>query len=247
MKLYGNMDQAIAGQIFGLDSETESFCAGENIYPGDPVFGMVGDEKMVYKAHLNAITLTASADLITANCVAVTINGIAVDPVMFTGSSANTIAAIVNAINLNDDVMDLGITAFAVQGSARAFSLEGPGISITATAVVTLGSSQATFASAANSSAKFMGVARHEELAYGKEIGYFPQVVAVPVLTFGKIYVPVADTAEPADKKPAYIILSGDDAGKVTDKENDNYDCGCIFRSSRISGGLALLEVKGLK
>jgi hypothetical protein len=247
MKMYGNIDQAIAGQIFGLDAATDSFCAGEDIYPGDPVFGMVGDQKMVYKAHLNAVTLTASADLITANRIAVTVNGIAVDPVVFTGSSANTIAAIVNAINLNDAIRELGITAFVVQGSARAFSLEGPGISITATAVVTLGSSQATFTSAANSSAKFMGVARHEELAYGKEIGYFPKGVAVPVLTFGKIYVPVADTAEPADKKPAYIILSGDDSGKSTEEEDDNYDCGCIFRSGRISGSLVLLEVRGLK
>jgi hypothetical protein len=247
MKMYGNIDQAIAGQIFGLDAETDSFCASENIYPGDPIFGMVGDEKMVYRAHLNAVTLTASADMITANRVAVTVNGIAVDPVEFTGSSAATIAVIVNAINLNDSIRDLGITAFAIPGSTRAFSLEAPGISITATAVVTLGASQATFTSAANSSAKFLGVARHEELAYGKEIGYFPQGVAVPVLTFGKIYVPVADTAEPADKKPAYIILSGDNAGKVTDEEDGNYDCGCIFRNGRISGNLSLLEVRGLK
>jgi hypothetical protein len=247
IKMYGTMDQAIAGLSFGLDAETESFCAGEDIYPGDPLFGMVGDEKMAYKAHLNAVTLTANKDLITANRIAVTVNGIAVDPVVFISSSANTIVAIVNAINLNDEIRDLGITAFAAQGSDRVFSLEGPGITITASAEVTLGASQATFTAAANSSAKFIGVARFEQLAFGKDVGFYPKGVVVSVLSFGKIYVPVADDAEPADKKPAYVVLSGEDSGTITEDDDGNYDCGCIFRSGRVSGNLALLEVRGLK
>jgi hypothetical protein len=143
---------------------------------------------------------------------------------------------------------DLGITASAAEGSARAFSLEGPGVTITAAAAVTGGASQATFASAANNTAKFLGVVRFEQLGEGVTAGKFTASDATPVQTRGKIYVPVAENADPQDKKPAYVILTGENAGLFTDASGGgNYDCGCIFRGGRISGNLALIELRGMK
>jgi hypothetical protein len=245
--LYSGMDKAIAGMKYGLDEETESLAAGEKIYPGDPVFGMVGDDKVGYGAHMSAIALTASGDLVTGNSIAVTVNGISLDPVLFETSSVETIKKIVNAIDQNEEVRALGIDAFFVEGSPRAIILQGPGITITASAVVSNGASQATFASTAYSAMKFMGVARFEQLVFGLDTGFYPEAASVPVQHHGKIWVPVADTANPDDKKPAYVILSGDDAGKFTDVAASNYDCGCFFRSDRVSGNLALIELRGMK
>jgi hypothetical protein len=247
MSQYGDLEKAIAGQKFGLDDETETVIAREKLYPGDPIFGLVGEEDAGYGAHLNGVTLTASAALVASNSVAVTINGISVDSVEFDTSSPKTIQKIVEAINLNAEVRALGIDAFLIEGSPLKFALAGPGITITATAVVTLGDSQATFTSAAYTTAKFLGIARHMELSYVEGTGFYPKGVNVSVMTHGKITVPVEDDAAPGNGKSAYVILTGDDAGKFTDVAEDNYDSGCLFRSSRIEGNLALIEVRGMK
>jgi hypothetical protein len=247
MDLYGGLKPAIAGLKYGLDSETESIAAGERFYPGDPVFGFVGNAKVGFGAHVSSVSMTASANLITGNSVAVTINGVALDPVAFVTDSATTFQEIVNAINLNEDLRDLGIEAYLVEGSPRAFYLAAPGLTITAAATVTGGSSQATFASAAYSAMKFMGVAPFEQIADKDGVGFYPSHTSVPVQYRGKLYIRVADGANPGDKKPAYIILAGDDAGKFTDVAGGNYDCGCFFRSGKVGTDLALIELRGLK
>jgi hypothetical protein len=170
--LYDPPARAIAGQKYGLKDNVRTYRAGEKIYPGDTVFGMVGDALTCYGAHINAVTLTASAALITGNSVAVTINGIAIAPVAFDTSSPVTFQAIVQAINLDDRVSGLGITAFLVDGAPLSFSLEGPGIDITASAVVTGGASQAEFSSAEDTSMKFLGVAEHTELGFKEGTGF---------------------------------------------------------------------------
>ncbi|MDR2150120.1 MAG: hypothetical protein LBO67_04765 [Spirochaetaceae bacterium] len=245
MELYGEPKRAIAGMKYGLKDNTETFIAGEKIYPGDPCFGMVGDEHTIYGAYINAVTLTASVDLVTGNEIAVTINGIVLAPVEFVTSSVTTLEALVQAINLNADIGNLGIEAFIVEG-ANALTLEGPGITITASAVVTGGASQATFVSAATTNMKFVGVARHTELCFKEGTGFYPPKTTVNVQTEHEIYVPVADGSSPADKKPAFIILSGDDVGKFTDEEDGTYESGALFRSAA-QDGLARVELRGMK
>jgi hypothetical protein len=247
MNIYGEIDKALPGMKYGIHDEMESVAAGENIYPGDPVFGMVGDEKVCYGAHISAVSLTASADLVSGNSVSVTINGVTIDGITFEGNSVETIKKIINAIDQSDDIRTLGIDAFYLEGSPRAIILQGPGVTITASVAVTGGSSQATFAAAAYSSSRFMGVAAFEQLGYGKEVGYYPANTSVGVVVRGKIFVQVADDAHPDDKKLAYIIMSGANAGKFTDVSTNNYDCGCYFRSDRVTGNLALIEVRGMK
>lgn len=241
--LYGDPQRAIAGQQFGLNVKARTYTAGEKIYPGDPVFGMVGDNAHCYGAHVNAVTLTASAELVADNKIAVTINGVALPDVVFMESSAKTIAEIVRQIDLNSALGELGINAFAVE-STDTFTITspGPGITITASAVVTEGASQVTFAAAADTNLKFIGVALHTELCAKNGTGYYDVNDSVNVVDFGEIYVPVTDDANPTDKEPAYIDVA---AGVFTD-DSTGYDCGCFFRSNK-QDGLARVEVRGMK
>ena len=240
--LYGNPQRAIAGQQFGLTAHTRTYIAGEKIYPGDPVFGMIGDNEHCYGAHINAVTLTASAELVTGNKIAVTVNGVALPVIEFADSTEETLKRVVQGIELNPALGELDITAFVVEG-ANAFTIVGPGISITASATVTEGASQATFSSAADTNLKFIGVAEHTELCTKNGAGFYEAEEAVNVRDFGEIYVPVADDANPADKESAYIDVA---SGVFTDDASGNYDCGCFFRSNK-QDGLARVEVRGMK
>jgi hypothetical protein len=240
--LYGVPQRAIAGQQFGLTAHTRTYIAGEKIYPGDPVFGMVGDAEHCYCAHNNAITLTASAALVTGNKVAVVVNGIALPVVEFVGSTGETLSKVVLGIVLNTDLEERGITAFVVEG-ANAFTIVGAGITITAGATVTEGASQATFTAAADTNLKFIGVAEHTELCSRHGAGYYDVQDAVNIRDFGEIYVPVAEEANPADKETAYIDIAH---GVFTDIAGSNYACGCYFRSDK-QDGLARIEVRGMQ
>ena len=247
-RLYGDLGKVIAGQKFGLLDDTETIVAGEKIYPGDPIFQLIGDESVGYGAHVSSVKLTASAALVPGNSVSVTINGVTLSGIEFEDSSQNTMRKIVDVINLSEELRGIGITAFILEGVPLAFNLSGPGVTITASATVTGGASQPTFVSAANSTnARFRGVARHTELAYKEGTGFYPTGVGVNVMTRGQISVPCADSANPDNLKQAYVIMSGADAGKFTDVAAGNYDCGCYFRSSKIEDNLAFIEVRGIK
>jgi hypothetical protein len=243
--LYDPPARAIAGQKHGLNDNVRTYCAGEKIYPGDPVFGLVGDERTCYGAHINAVTLTASVALVTGNKVAVIVNGKSLPVVEFINSSDETLAAIVQAIELDDGLSELGITASVLEG-LNAIIIIGPGISITASATVTDGASQATFTSAADTNMKFLGVATHTELGFREGVGFYPPKHAVNVADLGEYSVPVAEEVSPLDKEPAYIVLSGSEAGKFTNISDGNYDCGAFFRSTE-EDGLARIELRGMK
>jgi hypothetical protein len=243
--LYDHPVRAIAGQKYGLKDNIRTYCAGEKIYPGDPVFGMVGDERACYGTHINAVTLTASEALVAGNKIALTINGKALPVVDFISSSAGTFAAIVQTIELDDDLSDLGITAFVVDG-VNGIGIVGPGITITASATVTGGETQAVFTAAADTNMKFLGIAVHTELGFKEGAGFYPPTHAVNVMEFGEIYIRVAEGVNPMDKEPAYIILSGSEAGKFTNDDDENYDCGAFFRGNQ-EDGLARIELRGMK
>lgn len=243
MNLYGERARAIAGQKYGLQDVTESHVAAENIEPGAALFGKVGDDR-VYNAHKNVVTLVASANLVAGNKLAAKVNGVELDAVDFDTDTDTTLAALADAINGNDTLSEAGIVASIVTGS-KTITIVGDS-DITASITVTGGDSQATFTATATTGMKFVGVAVHEELAYREGTGFYPANIPVNVMAHGKIYVPVAEGASVADKKPAYVVLSGDDKGKFTDSSSGTYDSGCVFRSDA-QDGLALIEVNGLK
>ena len=240
--LYGKPQRAIAGQTHGLSGRTRTYSAGEVIYPGDPLFGMIGDHEHCYRSKINAATLTASAALVTGNTVSVTVNGVVLPTFDFVNSSAETLARIVREIDLNNELSRFGINAFVIEG-ANAFSIVGPGVTITASVVVTGGASQPTFTSAADTNMKFIGIAEHTELVTRKGTGYYDINDSVNVRDRGDIYAPVSDAAHPSDKEPAYIDLAN---GVFTDVSTSNYECGCFFRSNK-QDGLALIEARGMK
>jgi hypothetical protein len=126
MDLYGNIEKAIAGMKYGIDTPSESLAAGEKLYPGDPVFGMAGDEKMGYGARMSAVSLTAGADLAAGNAIAVTINGITLPPEPFENSSADTVKRIINAIDQSDEIRALGIDAFFLENTPKGNHPAGP-------------------------------------------------------------------------------------------------------------------------
>jgi hypothetical protein len=129
---------------------------------------------------------------------------------------------------------------------ANAIGIVGPGITITASATVTEGETQPTFTPEGDTNMKFLGVAEHTELGFKEGAGFYPQNHAVNVMDFGEIYVPVAEGVSPLDKEPAYIVLSGSEAGKFTNVAAENYDSGAFFRSGE-EDGLARIELRGMK
>lgn len=243
MNLYGEPARAIAGQKFGLQDVTESHIAAEDIEPGAALFGPVGDDR-VFKAHNNIVSLVASADLAAENSLKAKVNGVMLAGIAFDTDTDKTLAALADAINADKTLAESGISASVVTG-AKTLTVVGES-DIESEIAVTGGSSQPTFTAIATTSMKFVGVARHEELACKEGTGFYPKKTAVNVMTHGEIYVPVAEDAEAADKKPAYVVLSGDDKGKFTDEASGNYDTGCVFRSDA-QDGLARVEVRGLK
>lgn len=240
--LYADPPRAIAGQTHGLTGHTRTYSAGERIFPGDPLFGMVGDDEHCYRAHVNAKTVSFSAPLITGNKIAVTINGIALAVVEFVESSTATLERIVRGIDINTALSDLGINAFIVEG-ANAFTIVGPGIDITAVVTVTEGESQPEVDIQSDTNMKFIGVAEHTELSTNKGTGFYDISDSVNVRDFGDIYAPVHEDANPSDKEPAYINIA---QGVFTDIPGGNYDCGCFFRSNK-QDGLARVEIRGMK
>jgi len=240
--LYGDPPRAIPGQTHGLSGHTRTYSAGEKIFPGDPLFGMIGDDEHCYKSHINAVTVAFDAPLIEGNVVAVTINGIALAAIEFVESSASTLARIVREIDINIPLGDFGITAFVVEG-ADAFSIVGGGIDITATATVTGGESQPEVDIDENTNMKFIGIAEHTELSSKEGTGFYGINDSVNVRDFGDIYTFVSEDATPSDKESAYIDIAN---GEFTNVAGGNYDCGCYFRSNK-QDGLARVEVRGMK
>lgn len=243
MKLYGEPVRAIAGQKFGLQDVTESHVAGENITPGAPLFGAVGDDT-VHNAHTNTVTLVGAADLVANNVLSVKVGDVELS-VNYDTDTDKTLGAAADAISGNEKLDEAGIKAAVVAG-ARTLVVSGEVEGVEISISVTGGASQTTFAPSPSMDMKFVGVARHEELSFREGTGFYPKGVPVNVMTFGQIYVPVVGDADIADKKPAYVVISGDDKGKFTSESSGTYDCGCIFRSD-VQDGLALVELRGLK
>jgi len=240
--LYAEPPRAIAGQTHGLEGHTRTYAAGEKLFPGEPLFGMVGDDEHCYRAHVNAKTVTFSGPLVQGNKIAVTVNGIALATVEFVDSSTATIERIVRGIDINTALGELGINAFIVEG-VNAFTIVGPGIDITAVVSITEGASQPSVSVQADTNMKFIGVAEHTELATNKGTGFYDIDDAVNCRDFGDIYAFVHGDAFPSDKEPAYINIA---QGVFTDVPGGNYDCGCFFRSNK-QDGLARVEVRGMK
>lgn len=89
---------------------------------------------------LQTVTFTLSTDLITSNSVACSVNGNAITPVVFATSHTLTWAAVATAVQ----ALGSGLVCTATTSGDILTITALPGVSLTATLAVTLGSSQPT-------------------------------------------------------------------------------------------------------
>lgn len=247
MGAYGAPDAAIAGMVVGVPNAVESALAKEDIAYGSPVFGPVGVENVAYGPHKDKATETLSADLVTSNVLTTTINGTAVAST-FATDHATTMTAHIAAINADTTLAAAGITA-AAGSTNRIVVISAPsGVDLTVTGAVTLGDTQATVTIVYGTNLKFLGVALFVQNGgkdWGAGTAKWKTGMFVNILADGTLWVPVESTV--ADKDPAYAVLGGTGTvGNFTDVATNNYDIDSFFRGN-VSGGLAIVEVRGLK
>lgn len=247
MGAYGTPDVAIAGLLDGFPNFVDSAIAQEDIAYGAPVFGFVGAENKAYAVHKDKITTLLDADLVTSNVITSVIQSISV-ATTFASTHAATMTAHIAAINAKAELVALGISAVA-GATNRGIVISGPaGLDLTMTQVVTLGATQATATITYGTNGRFLGVAvfvQNGGATWGAGNALWVNKSAVNILREGKIWVPAEATV--ADKDAAYAVLGGSGTlGKFTDVATNNYNISTFFRSN-VTGGLALLEVQGMK
>ena len=247
MAAYGSPDVAIAGLLYGNENIVESAIAQEAVAFGAPVYGKVGDFNKAYALHKDKATVTLDADLVASTVLTVTINGTAVATTYGTSHAASMTAAIA-AINADATLAAAGVSA-AAGSTNRIIVISGPaGADLTVTGAVTLGASQAGVTVVYGTNLKFLGVAVFIQTGgkdYGAGTSGWKQYDSINILSKGKAWVLGESTV--SDKKAAYATLGGSGTvGKFSDVATNNYDIGGFFRSN-LSGGLAVLEVRGIK
>lgn len=162
------------------------------IFPGLGVAKIIGQDQQVTLPYQNVVTLGESIALVSLNSTIVTLNGIALTPVVYATSNAATLTALAVLIaaqpNIESAVSD-GVSTITITAS--------PGFSVTATAVTTLGSTQPTWTPVYSNTAVFYGVAgfiQNKMNLYGYNTGsagpspYFPGD-PIPCMDRGRIWV----------------------------------------------------------
>lgn len=131
--------------------------AFETIQIGLGVAKVTGEDFTVRLPYLNSSTIVFSADLVASNVINGDINGVAIAPVVFAVSHANTMALIAAAIT----TVDSNVTATVGGSNNRTLfvSSTNGNSSLVANWVVTLGASQATTTLTNSTSDVFYGIA----------------------------------------------------------------------------------------
>jgi hypothetical protein len=149
----------------------------------------------------NTASSVFSADLITANVINATVNGVAIDPVTFTTDHLTTMQLIADAIAAIPTV-ESAVVGGASNRTITIISIPGTATVVTSF-VVTLGASQATVTTTGSQSGTFFGVVQqiynkmntwvpdvgpNLTLSSGVQSPYYKGQVA-PTLTQGRIYI----------------------------------------------------------
>jgi hypothetical protein len=244
--VYGYLGKAILGSVFGLHQDVETRIAAVPIYPGDPLFADIGDSEFAYDAKTSAVKGTLSGTLDADDTVELTVNGVVLPTVTVTSEddTDSVIQKLVDEVLGDSTLQEQDVTAYRVAGETGVIYITGVD-TVTASADI---SGSATLAFVSYTSRRFVGVARHTDaLSWKDAVGVYPKRMEVNVVTRGRIAVPLAEDADAADGKPAYVITEGDEAGKFTSVAEGNYDTGGIFRGDEIENGIAYVEVRGSK
>jgi len=189
---------AAAGQIYdiGFNNVLSPVSALENIPIGLGVAKVIGQDMQVRLPHLDIVAVAASTALVASNSTVVTLNGIALTPVVYATSNAATLAAIAALIAAQPFI------ASAVSNGTDTITITAQqGFPVSAVFVTTAGAGQPTWTDTYSSDSVFYGVALYIQNKMnllgpqGSAGGapYFPGD-AVPCMTRGRVWVTVENT-----------------------------------------------------
>jgi hypothetical protein len=249
------MTIGVAGELYdiGFNNVLSPVNPGpENIFAGLGVAKVIGQDLQVRLPHQDIVTLGINTPLVASNSTIVTLNGIALTPVVYATSNTATLAAIAALIAAQP-----GIASAVSDGSANIQINADQGFAVTATAVTTLGAGQPTWTSTYSNDNVFYGVAvyiQNKMNLYGPQgsAGAAPYIPgdAVATLTRGRIYVTVENTV--TSDSPVYWrmipTLSNPQVGGFrSDSDSGN---AILLPSNQVrwitsasAGNLAVLEI----
>jgi hypothetical protein len=232
------MDARLAGLLIGTPNirRIESWRAEEadGIAYGLPVFGYRGRGRDAYRFHLDRGKIVFDADFVASNSIVLTIQGVALDPVVYAVSHDNTMDLLVAAVEA------AGYEAALDSGDVnnRTLFITTIGQTAVVAEAVTGGGSQpdGTITYDSDPDLVFIGVSVFDQKEYN-EASVYAQNEPMSVLAEGLITVEAGETIE--ENTVAYIRTADGlfgTSGFLTDSR---------FRSSRTGAGLVDLEVRG--
>lgn len=244
---------ASAGQIYDITfgEVLSPVAAVENIPIGLGVAKVIGQDMQVRLPHVDIVAVTASAPLSAANSTVVTLNGIALTPVVYATSNAATLSAIAALISAQPFI------ASAVSNGTDTITITAQqGYAVSATFVTSSGSA-VTWSSVYSNDNVFYGVVVYIQnkmnlLGPQGSAGGSPYFIgdAVPTMARGQIWV-LAENAVTSDSPVYWRIaptLSFPQVGGFrSDSDGGN---AILLPSTQVrwligasAGGLAVLDI----
>jgi hypothetical protein len=248
------MNVASQGQLYdiGFNNVLTPVTPIETILMGLGVAKVIGADYQVRLPHQDIVTLTESTSLVTSNSTIVTLNGIALTPVVYATSNAATLTAIANLIAAQP-----GIATAVSDGTSVITITADQGFAVTATAVTTSGSGQPTWTPAYSNDNVFYGVALYIQnkqnlLGVTGSAGPAPYFPGQPVstLTRGRVWVTVENTVT-SDSPVYWRMIPTVSFPQVGGFRSDSDSGNAILISSTqakwilgaSAGGLAVLDI----
>ena len=248
------MSVGSAGELYdiGFINVLTPVAAVEQIPVGLGVAKVIGQDYQVRLPHEDIVAVVASTALVASNSTVVTLNGIALTPVVYGVSNAATLTAIAALIAAQDFI------ASAVSNGTDTITITAEqGYAVTATFVTTLGVGQPTWTSTYTNDNVFYGVAMYIQnkmnlLGAQGSNGASPYLVGDPVstLTRGRIWVKVEATV--TSDSPVYwrfkATLANPQVGGF--RGDDDSGTAMLLSSNQVrwiqgatAGNLAVLEI----
>jgi hypothetical protein len=189
---------ASAGQIYdiGFNNVLSPVSAVENIPVGLGTAKVIGADMQVRLPHQDIVAVQASTSLVSGNSTIVTLNGIALSPVVYATSNAATLTAIAALIAAQPFI------ASAVSNGTDTITITAQqGFPVSATFATTGGAGQPTWTDTYSNDNVFYGVAlyiQNKQNLLGPQGSagaspYYPGD-PVPVMTRGRVWVTVENT-----------------------------------------------------
>lgn len=249
------MTIGVAGELYdiGFNNVLSPVNPGpDNIFPGMGLAKVIGQDLQVRLPRQDIVAVVQSVPLVTANSTVVTLNGLALSPVVYATSNAATMAVIAALIAAQPNI------ASATYDGASTINIQAnQGYDVTATFVTTLGSGQPVWTSNYSNDNVFYGISiyiQNKMNLYGPQgsAGAAPYIPgdAVSTLTRGRIYVTVNNNV--TSDSPVYWQMVPSIANPIRGSFGATSDSGnaILLSSSQVrwitsasAGNLAVLEI----